>query len=141
MVGSAIALKLLFGWPLWAGCLLTCIDTVTFLLVHRLGVRYLEALICLLIGIVSICFFNSAFQARRRHAAERAHARPPPPPLARGARAATHGRRDRSRCHAASRTPPASAVASLAGDREQLGRGARQAGSRVGGALAAAVGL
>ena len=52
VVGSAIALKLLFGWPLWAGCLLTCIDTVTFLLVHRLGVRYLEALICLFIAVM-----------------------------------------------------------------------------------------
>ena len=69
VVGSAIALKLLFGLPLWAltlslslslslslplslsltlslrrwaGCLVTVVDTLTFLLVHRLGMRYLE---------------------------------------------------------------------------------------------------
>ena len=35
VVGSAIALKLLFGLPLWAGCLVTVVDTLTFLLVHR----------------------------------------------------------------------------------------------------------
>ena len=31
VVGSAIALKLLFGLPLWAGCLVTVLDTLTFL--------------------------------------------------------------------------------------------------------------
>ena len=51
VVGSAIALKLLFGLPLWAGCLVTVVDTLTFLLVHRLGMRYLEVLICTLIAV------------------------------------------------------------------------------------------
>ena len=57
VIGSAIALKLLFGLPLYAGCLLTGLDTFTFLAVHYLGVRYLEALICCLIGIMAVCFF------------------------------------------------------------------------------------
>ena len=57
VVGSAIALKLLFGLQLWVGCLITGIDTFTFLLVHFLGVRYLEALITALIGTMTICFF------------------------------------------------------------------------------------
>ena len=41
------------------------VDTLTFLLVHRLGVRYLEALICALIAVVAACFFVSAAQARQ----------------------------------------------------------------------------
>ena len=57
VIGSAIAMQLLFGWPLWVGCLVTGCDTFTFLAVHYLGVRYLEALICSLIGTMSICFF------------------------------------------------------------------------------------
>ena len=57
VIGSAIALKLLFGLPLYAGCLITGLDTFTFLAVHYLGVRYLEALICFLIGTMAVCFF------------------------------------------------------------------------------------
>ena len=63
VVGSAIALKLLFGLPLWAGCVVTAMDTLTFLLVHKLGVRYLEALITSLIALVAVCFFISAGNA------------------------------------------------------------------------------
>ena len=37
VVGSAVALQLLFGLPVWAGCLITGIDTFTFLAVHYLG--------------------------------------------------------------------------------------------------------
>jgi natural resistance-associated macrophage protein len=57
VIGSAIAMKLLFGLPLYAGCLVTGLDTFTFLAVHYLGVRYLEALICALIGTMAVCFF------------------------------------------------------------------------------------
>ena len=57
VVGSAVALQLLFGLPVWAGCLITGIDTFTFLAVHYLGVRYLEALVTIMIGTMSICFF------------------------------------------------------------------------------------
>lgn len=57
VVGSGVALNLLTGMPVWLGCLITGIDTFTFLAVQYLGVRYLEALICLLIGTMSICFF------------------------------------------------------------------------------------
>ena len=63
VMGSAIALKLLFGLPLWAGCIVTAMDTLTFLLVHKLGVRYLEALITSLIALVAVCFFISAGKA------------------------------------------------------------------------------
>ena len=57
VIGSAIALTLLTGMPLWAGCLLTGLDTFTFLAVHHLGVRYLEALITLMVSTMAVCFF------------------------------------------------------------------------------------
>jgi len=57
VVGSAIAFKLLFGLPLWAGALLTGCDTFTFLGLHYFGVRKLEAFIAVLIGTMCICFW------------------------------------------------------------------------------------
>ena len=39
VLGSAIGLQILFGTPLWLGCLITGIDTFTFLAVQYLGVR------------------------------------------------------------------------------------------------------
>ena len=57
VVGSGVALKLMTGMPVWVGCLITGFDTFTFLAVQYLGVRYLEALICILIGTMSVCFF------------------------------------------------------------------------------------
>ena len=59
VVGSAIAIALLTNnaVPIWAGCIITGVDTFTFLAVHYLGVRYLEALIGLLISTMSLCFF------------------------------------------------------------------------------------
>lgn len=52
VVGSSVALLLLSnGWiPLWLGCIITGLDTLTFLAVQHLGIRYLELLIALLIG-------------------------------------------------------------------------------------------
>lgn len=57
VVGSAIALKILFGLPLWAGALLTGLDTFTFLLIHYFGVRKLEFVFALLILFMCACFF------------------------------------------------------------------------------------
>ena len=49
IVGSAVAFRVLFGLPLWAGCLLTGLDTLSFLMIHYLGVRKLEAFFGVLI--------------------------------------------------------------------------------------------
>jgi len=56
VVGSAIAINILFGLDLWIGCLITGLDTFTFLAVHQCGVRYFEALISALILCITICF-------------------------------------------------------------------------------------
>ncbi|KAH7468730.1 hypothetical protein KRP22_011820 [Phytophthora ramorum] len=61
VLGSAVAFELLFGLPLWVGCLLTGLDTFTFLALHRsgkeAGSRYLEMFFLLLIATMCVCFF------------------------------------------------------------------------------------
>jgi natural resistance-associated macrophage protein len=59
VVGSGIAIHLLTNGfvPVWIGCIITGLDTFTFLAVHYLGVRYLEALITSLVMIMVVCFF------------------------------------------------------------------------------------
>jgi Mn2+/Fe2+ NRAMP family transporter len=57
IVGSAVAFQILFGFPLWLGCLITFIDTFTFLGIHYFGVRKLESFFVMLVTIMTICFF------------------------------------------------------------------------------------
>ncbi|MFN7899590.1 MAG: Nramp family divalent metal transporter [Synechococcaceae cyanobacterium] len=56
LVGSAIALQLLFGLPLPWGVLLTAADTLLLLALQRFGIRRLEALIIALVALVGACF-------------------------------------------------------------------------------------
>ena len=56
LVGSAIALELLFGVPLPWGVALTAADTLLLLALQRFGVRRLEALIIALVALVGSCF-------------------------------------------------------------------------------------
>ena len=62
IVGSAIAFRVLFGIPLWLGCLITGIDTLTFLSLHAAGIRKLEAFFAVLIGTMCVCFFATFCQ-------------------------------------------------------------------------------
>lgn len=57
VVGSAIALNILFDLPLWAGVLITGFDTFTFLFLERFGVRKLEAFFAALILTMAVSFF------------------------------------------------------------------------------------
>ncbi len=56
VIGSAIALQLLFGIPLLAGVLITAADVFLILLLHHKGFRYIEALVVGLIGLIAACF-------------------------------------------------------------------------------------
>jgi manganese transport protein len=56
LIGTAIALRLLFGIPLLAGVVLTALDALLILWLHRLGVRWLEALVAGLIALIAGCF-------------------------------------------------------------------------------------
>ena len=56
LVGSAIALQLLFRLPLLWGVVLTAADTLLLLTLQRFGVRRLEALVLALVALVAGCF-------------------------------------------------------------------------------------
>ncbi len=56
VVGSAIALQLLFGIPLIWGCVITAADVLAVLYLQNKGFRYIEALVVTLIATVGACF-------------------------------------------------------------------------------------
>ena len=56
VVGTAIALNLLFGIPLLAGVVITVADVLLILLLQSRGFRYMEALIISLIVMIAACF-------------------------------------------------------------------------------------
>ena len=56
VIGSAIALNLLFGLPLVVGVLLTAADVLVILYLQQRGFRYLEALVGGLILLIAGCF-------------------------------------------------------------------------------------
>jgi manganese transport protein len=64
IVGMAIGLKLLFGIPLLAGCIITGFDVLIVLYLQNKGFRYLEALIVALIVAIVLCFFIEIYIAR-----------------------------------------------------------------------------
>lgn len=56
VIGSAIALNLLFGIPIVIGILITAADVIILLLLQHKGFRYLEALVITLIVTIIACF-------------------------------------------------------------------------------------
>jgi manganese transport protein len=56
VIGSAIALNLLFGIPLPIGIGITALDVMLVLYLQNKGFRLLEALIVALVGTIGICF-------------------------------------------------------------------------------------
>jgi NRAMP (natural resistance-associated macrophage protein)-like metal ion transporter len=61
VIGTAIAFKILFGFPIWLGAIITMLDTFTFLFIHACGVRKLEAFFAVLVGTMAICFWANMF--------------------------------------------------------------------------------
>ncbi|HVY31914.1 MAG TPA: Nramp family divalent metal transporter [Polyangiaceae bacterium] len=55
VMGSALALNLLFGLPLVAGALLTSIDVLLILAIQRRGAARLEAMVAVLLLTIAIC--------------------------------------------------------------------------------------
>ncbi|MES2097251.1 MAG: Nramp family divalent metal transporter [Pseudomonadota bacterium] len=64
VLGTAIALKLLFGLPLLAGVVLTSIDVMLLLALQRFGFRKLEAFVATLLIVIAGCFAYELFLAR-----------------------------------------------------------------------------
>jgi len=56
VIGSAIALNLLFHIPLFYGVLITSVDVLLILVLQRWGLRYIEALVIALIGTIVALF-------------------------------------------------------------------------------------
>lgn len=56
IIGTAIALQLLFGLPLVAGICLTAFDVLLILMLHQRGFRKLEAFIVALLIVIAVCF-------------------------------------------------------------------------------------
>jgi manganese transport protein len=64
VIGSAIALNLLFGIPLLWGVCLTALDVLIILLLHQRGFRWLEAVVITLVAVVGACFAAELFFSR-----------------------------------------------------------------------------
>ncbi len=56
VIGTAIALKLLFGIPLIGGALLAALDAFLLLLLMNKGFRFLEAFVIALLIVIAACF-------------------------------------------------------------------------------------
>src|SRR4051812_34184206 len=56
VIGTAIALQLLFGIPLIAGALITALDAFLLLLLMNKGFRFLEAFVIALLIVIAACF-------------------------------------------------------------------------------------
>jgi manganese transport protein len=55
VIGTAVALKLLFGFPIELGVAIAAADVFILLWLQSKGVRFLEAIIIVLIGTIGVC--------------------------------------------------------------------------------------
>src|ERR1700712_1645073 len=56
VIGTAIALKLLFGIPLIGGAVIAALDAFLLLLLMNRGFRFLEAFVIALLIVIAVCF-------------------------------------------------------------------------------------
>ncbi|KAJ2733037.1 hypothetical protein IW152_003360 [Coemansia sp. BCRC 34962] len=57
VIGTATALHILTSMPIWAGVVITAVDSFLFLYVQRLGVRVTELVFGLMVTILAVCFW------------------------------------------------------------------------------------
>jgi manganese transport protein len=69
VIGSAIALELLFGIPLPVGVAITALDVLLILYLQHKGFRLLEALVIALVATIGLCFLFELVIARPELAA------------------------------------------------------------------------
>lgn len=69
VIGSAIALKLLFNVPLVVGVCVTALDVLALLYFQKLHFRYLEAFVVILMSIIATCFWFEIVICRPDYAA------------------------------------------------------------------------
>ena len=61
VLGSAVALNLLFHIPLLWAVIITAADVLLLLAMQRLGIRTIEAIVLLLVATIGICYFIEIF--------------------------------------------------------------------------------
>src|SRR5687767_748360 len=64
VIGTAIAINLLFGIPLSWGVAITALDVLLVLYLQNKGFRLLEALVIALVAVVGLCFLFELFISR-----------------------------------------------------------------------------
>ncbi|EUJ33396.1 manganese transport protein MntH [Listeria floridensis FSL S10-1187] len=64
VIGSAIALNLLFGIPLIVGVCITALDIFLVLLLQHRGFRYIEVIVITLMTTILVCFAVELFMSR-----------------------------------------------------------------------------
>lgn len=64
IIGSGIAIKLLFNIPLVVGILITTADVLILLLLMKLGFRKIEAIVATLVAVILLVFTYEVFLAR-----------------------------------------------------------------------------
>src|SRR3954470_8707993 len=64
VIGSAIALNLLFKLPLVLGVCVTALDVLAVMYLQNKGFRYIEALVISLIGVIGVCFLAEIIFSR-----------------------------------------------------------------------------
>lgn len=61
IIGTAIALKIIFRLKLWVGVMITATDTFFFMWLQQYGVRKMETFFMSLIGLMIACFWIEMF--------------------------------------------------------------------------------
>lgn len=61
VLGSAVALNLLFGIPLFWAVLITATDVFLLLALQRFGMRTIEAVVLVLVATIGVCYFIEIF--------------------------------------------------------------------------------
>jgi manganese transport protein len=61
VLGSAVALNLLFHIPLFAAVLITAFDVLLLLALQGLGMRFIEAIVVVLVATIGGCYFIEIF--------------------------------------------------------------------------------
>ena len=56
LLGSALALNLLFGLPMAIGVCITTLDVLLLLVLQNKGFRYTEAIVVTMVGTIAVCF-------------------------------------------------------------------------------------
>jgi manganese transport protein len=68
VIGTAIALELLFGIPLAWGVVITALDVLLVLYLQNKGFRWLEAMVISLIGVIGVAFLSEIIISRPAYA-------------------------------------------------------------------------